>query len=767
MSYTTARLNKKIDAVEVVERVNGKRVFSNYPVDHTFYIDDPNGKFTSIYGTPVRKVIPQSASEFHKELAILKGKRTWEADINPVFSCLVSNYKDKPAPELQVGLFDIEAGFNEELGYAPIEDPFNPITAITIKLVWLDQLITLAVPPQTVTMEQAKEVASRFENVFMFDNEIDLLNTALDLIDDCDVISGWHSEGFDLPYLVNRIARIMSKDDTRRLCLWGEYPKQKPIEKYGREFISYELIGRTHLDLMDVYRKFTYEERHSYSLDAIADYELGKSKTPYSGSLNKLYNDDFEKFIEYNRQDVILLSELELKLKFIALLNILAHETNTLLTTCMGTVAMVDQAIVNRAHELGYVVPTRERSNPNDSTAEDTGAAGAYVAAPKVGIHEWVGVIDVNGLYPSTIRALNMGIETIIGQLRPTLTDAYISDQFRKSTRMTYASAWQDQFGSKEYQAVMDRRPGVELYIDWEGANKSDIVTAEQCHDLIFSSGKPWMLSGNGTIFTYERNAIIPGLLEDWTKIRKSYQKQYAEATDSEVASHFNRMQHAVKILSNSLYGCLLNTGSRFYDKRIGQSVTLSGRLICRHMNAYVNECVTGNYQLDGEAIIAADTDSSQFSAWSTMKPMIDAGEIEWNKETAVQLYQAIGEKVNDSFAGFMAKAFHCPDQLGKLIRAACESVGYRGLYITKKRYAILNFFKDPKWFDDDHLKLKAMGLDLRRSDTPVVCQEFLTEVLLDLLKGGTEKGLIEKINTFKENSRSHLKRLFTITTTH
>ena len=526
--YTNARVNKKSETIDVVERVNDKRLFTSYPIDYSFYISSPNGEYRSIYGDAVTKVVPKSSTEFHKEVAMMRGKKIWESDINPIFKCLAEYYKGKAAPKLNIAFFDIEVDFSNEKGYAPIEDPFNKITSITIYLKWTNQLITLAIPPDSVELQAAQDIAAKFDNTIIFTDESQMIDAFFQLIDDADVITGWNSEGFDIPYLINRVARIMSKDDTRRMCLWGEKPKIKTIEKYGKEFNSYELVGRTHLDLMDVYRKFTYEERHSYSLNAIAEHELGKSKTPYSGSLDKLYNDDFEKFIEYNRQDVILLYELEDKLKFLDLLNVLAHKTKTLMVNCMGTVAMTDQAIINRAHELGLVVPNKGKYGE----ADDDGAAGAYVAQPKAGIHEYVGVIDINSLYPSTIRALNMGIETIVGQLRPVLTDFFIAEKFRTVKNMTYANAWQDQFGSQEYQAVMEQKAGVDITIDWEHNGKSDTLTAKQCHDLIFNSGKPWMISGNGTIFSYERNAIIPGLLAAWYKDRKDFQQQKKDAAD-------------------------------------------------------------------------------------------------------------------------------------------------------------------------------------------------------------------------------------------
>jgi DNA polymerase elongation subunit (family B) len=225
----------------------------------------------------------------------------------------------------------------------------------------------------------------------LFETEGEMLDTFLNLIEDADVLSGWNSEGFDIPYTVNRVTKVLSKEDTRRFCLWNQYPKKREYEKYGKSAVTYDLIGRVHLDSLELYRKYTYEERHTYRLDAIAEYELGKTKTQYEGTLDQLYNNDFKKFIEYNRNDTMLLEELDSKLKFLDLANTLAHECTVLLQTTMGAVAVTEQAIINEAHRRGLIVPNRIQREPGSEPA-----AGAYVAFPKKGIHEWIGSLDIN-----------------------------------------------------------------------------------------------------------------------------------------------------------------------------------------------------------------------------------------------------------------------------------------------------------------------------------------------------------------------------------
>jgi DNA polymerase elongation subunit (family B) len=503
-----------------------------------------------------------------------------------------------------------------------------------------------------------------------------------------------------------------------------------------------------HLDSLELYRKYTYEERHTYRLDAIGEMEIGENKTVYEGTLDQLYNNDFRKFIEYNRQDCALLDKLDRKLKFMDLANTLAHECTVLLQTTMGAVAVTEQAIINEAHKRGMIVPNRIKRDEN----VDTQAAGAYVAYPKKGIHEWIGSLDINSLYPSAIRALNMGPETIVGQLRQDGTKDFIAAEQAKGK--SFAAAWEGMFGSLEYTAVMNREVGRDITVDWEDGG-SDTLSAAQVYDLIFDSNQPWMLSANGTIFTYEKEGIIPGLLKRWYAERKEMQaklKDCIKAGNKIEEEYWDKRQLVKKINLNSLYGAILNAGCRFFDNRIGQSTTLTGRAIAQHMAGKVNEIITGENNHIGKAIIYGDTDSCYFSAYSTLKKEIDSGALPWTKESVVELYDTIGEEVNSTFPKFMQDAFHCPKSRGEVIKAGREIVASKGLFITKKRYAVLYYDKEGKRSDIDGKpgKIKAMGLDLKRSDTPVVIQDFLSEVLTRVLNGEEKESVLEYITEFR-----------------
>jgi DNA polymerase elongation subunit (family B) len=744
LSYVDALFSKDEDRIYVVERVNGQRIYKEYPANYIFYYDDPRGKFRSIYGTPVSRFSSRSGKEFFKELKSHNKNKLWESDIKPLVRCLEENYLGKESPKLQVAFFDIEVDFDLVKGFSRPEDPFNPVTAISVYLQWMDKLITLVVPPKSYSWESAEEICKQFDNCYLFAKEEDMIKTFLDLIEDADILSGWNSEGFDIPYMVMRTMRVLSKDDTRRYCLWDQFPKKRMFERFGAENITFDLIGRVHMDYMQLYRKYTYEERHSYSLDAIGEYELEERKIQYEGTLDQLYNKDFPKFIDYNRQDTLLLAKLDKKLRFIDLANELAHDNTVLLPTTMGAVAVTEQAIINEAHQQGLVVQNRSSSDD-----EDTQAAGAYVAFPKRGVHEYIGAIDINSLYPSAIRALNMACETIVGQIRPDRTDKYIADKIAAGS--SFADAWENMFGSLEYTSVMNMEPGTEVTIDWEGGG-SDTMMAADVWKLIFEGNQPWIISANGTIFKYDAKGIVPGLLERWYAERKELQAKKKEAITAEDKAFWDKRQLVKKINLNSLYGAILNPGCRFFDKRIGQSTTLTGRVIARHMDAFVNECITGVYDHVGDAVIYGDTDSVYFSAWPAVKDDVLAGKMEWNKEICLHLYDTIADQVNDSFPGFMERAFHSPRNMGELIKGGRELIATKGLFIKKKRYAVLIYDLEGQRLDKDGKpgKVKAMGLDLKRSDTPKVVQDFLSELLLAVLTGAEKEEIYSRVLEFK-----------------
>ena len=746
MSYIDAFHDKSKDIVHVVERVNGKREFKEIPAKYTFYYKDTKGNHTSIFGEKLERVVCTTSKKFLTEKKIHGHKGLYESDVNVVFKTFAENYDPQSVPELNVCFFDIETDFNKEVGFAPPEDPFNAVTAISLHCNWLKTTICLTIAPNTLNIDEARAVTDKFENTILFGTEKEMLEAFLDLIDDADILSGWNSEGFDIPYLVNRVSRVMSKSHTRRFCLWDKLPRERRFERYGAEQQTFDTYGRVHMDYMQLYRKYTYHEMHSYSLDAIGEYEVGERKVDYEGTLDQLYNNDFEKFIAYSRQDVELLVKLDAKLQFIDLANVLAHSNTVLLQTTMGAVAQTDQAIMNEAHTKGMIVPDKRYDR------DTTTAAGAYVAYPKKGMHKWIGSIDLNSLYPSILRSCNMSTETIIGQVRHTQTKEMIQNA------RTVAEAWEGKFACREYELVIDKNIDEMLHLDFEDGT-SFKATGAEIYEIIFNSGQPWIISANGTIFTYEKKGIIPGLLERWYAERKELQAKALKAREvgGDKFAFWDKRQLVKKINLNSLYGALLNPGSRFFDSRLGQSTTLTGRSIAKHMAAEINKIIAGEYDHQGKAIVYGDTDSTYFSSYPMLKDQIKNNEINWDRDNIIAYYDAVCQEVSKTFPGFMSRTFHTTLELGRIIEADKEMVGSAGIFITKKRYAMLVFDNEGKREDVDGSAgyIKAMGLDLKRSDTPPWMQEFLKEVLLDVLTGSEEQEIIDKIIEFRKEYRA------------
>jgi len=332
------------------------------------------------------------------------------------------------------------------------------------------------------------------------------------------------------------------------------------------------------------------------------------------------------------------------------------------------------------------------------------------------------------------------------------MTDHYIKEKMDGGA--SFADAWENMFGSLEYQAVMNMEIGTEITIDWEGDGGSTVHSAADVWRMIFDSRQPWTLSANGTIFKYDMKGVVPGLLERWYAERKDLQAKKKAAETVEEKAFWDKRQLVKKINLNSLYGAILNPGCRFFDHRIGQSTTLTGRIIAKHMDSHVNEAITGDYNHVGTSIIYGDTDSVYFSAWPQIKEEVAKGNMEWNREICVQLYDTIAESVNESFPAFMERACHCPREMGAIIAAGRELIASKGLFIKKKRYAVLIFDNEGVRLDTHGKpgKVKAMGLDLKRSDTPKVVQEFLSDILLEVLTGtgDVRQTVIDKVRDFK-----------------
>ncbi len=776
--YVDARnINGKIWVSERTKHGH-RKVHSHLP-PYTFYYEEPKGQFTSIDGTKLKKRRFTKWREYKNELDYVKGqlgKKTYESDINVVYRFLEERYPEDDTPPLNVSFFDIEVDKEKGKDFARPNNPYAPINAITIYNKWEDEFFTLILKPPTMTMEEARELLdnpsdeddfgamTEDDGYYIVETERELLEYTLQIIEGADVLSGWNSKFYDIPYLIERIRIVfgmesmidlIQEDGSRekpmspseksepylkRLSVFPTLPRIRMAENYGKMEKTYELYGRIGLDYQDLYKKFTFEELHSYNLNFVLEKEIEESKVPYEGTLDKLWRYDFRTFVAYNRQDVAGLNRLDDKMKLVELANTMAHSAGVTLDKTLGSVAIIEQAVLRQLHRNGLICFDKTEKHKTGSVA------GAYVVQPKAGLYDWIASFDINSLYPSVIRTINISPEVIVGQFRLDRTDQEFMKWFdhyggtkpgatKKVMQDAASHSWRHFTGVLEFHMVADGTDD-ELTLVLEEDGEEITATAKEWRQLLKENN--WSISGNGTVFDLSREGIISECMTLWYSDRKKFQRKENAAAKAQDAlkeqgdydkaemkrlqeeETYNKMlQQVKKIFLNSTYGAYLNEAFRFYDQRLGRSVTFTGRCITKHMIGEASYIMTGNREPDERAIIYGDTDS----VYCTMKWYMEENNIPLNKTHAIPLADDFGKRINASFPEFMHKNNLVSLERGAIIAAGREVVGRKGLFKDKKkRYAIHVLHNGKKNVD----KLKIMGMEVVRSDTPKFIQKFL-----------------------------------------
>lgn len=554
--YIDAFLDRNDDLVKVVERHPTGRTFVDLAPVYNYYVPDPSGPVVAVDGNHVSERTFNSAKDFYSSIKEAKnlGMKLYESDFSVLYKTLYKHYNTQAVPEPNKLFFDIEADFDEVKGYAPIDDPFNKVTAISMYRCWMDELIVLTIKPPTYTEEQAQSVIDDINSthrgkVYLCESEELMLMLFLELLADADTLSGWNSACYDVPYLVNRILRILGKDYLKKFSLWNNYPQERETENYGNTIITYDFIGRVHLDYLVLYKKHNPQVKQSYKLDDIGMEVTGERKVPHDETLDQLYKQDYKRFLEYSLQDSWLLYLIDKKLNYVVLHTRLAHQECVTLKSTLGSVDLIDTAIVNQIHRRGQICFNKPDvpvvfDQYDDDDVDDTDdifedvqeektepkAAGAWVQDPRTGLVQWLAVTDLNSLYPSTLRALNMSTEGIVGQIRPTYTDIYLDEKIQKQRASSrsknfkpdWTAAWHGLFGTLEFNMVRDKTDDV-LTVDFE---TGDTVTcyAKDLYELLYSETSEYVLSANGTIFDKKTPGIIPEVLAKWYSERKMMQ---------------------------------------------------------------------------------------------------------------------------------------------------------------------------------------------------------------------------------------------------
>lgn len=413
--------------------------------------------------------------------------------------------------------------------------------------------------------------------IIPFKTEKEMLSTFLNLWEEMDptIISGWNSGYFDIPYMYYRMCKVLSTEDAARLSPIGkvnfsEYNTEQPIA----------LGGINHLDYMLLFKKFVTKQEPSYRLNEIGEKYVKLGKVEYEGSLDKLFRDDVNKFIEYNIRDVEIIIELEKKLKFIDLTIAICHLCHTPYEQIYMSTTLNDGAILTYLKRNGIASPNKPTTiNPllKVKNEELDGYAGGYLKDPVPGLYEWVIDLDFTSLYPSIIRSLNIGIETLVG-------------------RIVNNDKYDNQWSLDELMDMGEDDLIVIEKLNSDFTTTKSQVAVKKIRDYIIENNI--IVAASGALFRTDKSSVVCEVLTDWFNKRVEYKNKMKAAYksgDAEKGEFYNRRQHAYKIKLNDVYGCYAINGWRYTDghKIISSAITLTGQRLLqesiKNMNDYIN----------------------------------------------------------------------------------------------------------------------------------------------------------------------------------
>lgn len=729
--YISAMLSPDMREVYVWERDGASRQLKAYNAPWYFYVEDPDGKYLDIFNRTLTKLEFDDFSKFKevRDRYRYSGERIYESDIGPEYKILSEKYYNSISPKLNITFFDIEVDYDPNIGHSTPENPYACISSISIYHAYTDKMIVLAVPPKSwKNSDKLNDELTDSALIFLFKNEKQLLEEFLQQIQNSDILCGWNSDFYDIPYIYERLCRVFGKKTAAKLCFDNaRAPKYKKVKsKFGSENNVLELYGRISVDYMELFKKFEQENRESYKLESIADEELPDlPKLDFGTSLHKLYNDDFNGFIRYNIRDSEILKGLEAKFQYVQLAIDMSHASTGMVQNIMGTIKLAELAVINYCHyDCNRIVPD---SVKQDMSENDEKYGGALVLPPQIGMHEYTSAVDVISLYPSTMISLNISPEMVIGQFFEN-DNAFDAIYSSSTTQITL------QFENGEILS----KPANE----WESWLREN----------------QYILSGYGTIFDQSSPGVIPSILKTWFADRIKYKKLYSETkkmietqTDKNIindlkdkAGYYYRIQYIKKIQLNSMYGALGNKFFKFYDVRLAESTTKSGREILMHMVRTVAENIDGTYTYPSESTIYSDTDSCYFKTHAT------------TTKEAIQIAKAVENKVNNSFPRFMSTAFLCNSNNNNYIKAELDIISKNSIFVKKKMYIMDLIYKEGKEISE----VKIMGLQLKKTTIPKHIRKKLTSFILNVLRNVNWRETSEQIVEYKEYLNNTVKIL-------
>jgi DNA polymerase elongation subunit (family B) len=683
---------------------NGKHFMTREKFYPTFFVkSNKKTEYKTLDGEYVKDIQPGTVRECRDFIQKYDGVENFKIYGNERF---IYQYISDMYPEdevkfdiskIKLTTIDIEVA--SENGFPDVESAAEEILLITLQDYNTKKIRTWGLGEYNNTQENVIYKS--------FTSEYDLLNNFINwwMSEENipEVITGWNSTMYDIPYLVRRLDRVLGEKLMKRISPWGLITERKTVIK-GREQIHYDIGGISQLDYLDLYKKFTYKAQESYRLDYIAEVELGQKKLDHSefDTFKEFYTKGWDKFCKYNIIDVELVDRMEDKMKLIELALTMAYDAKVNYNDVFSQVAMWDSIIYNYLKKQNIVIPPKTKSEKNEKYA------GAYVKEPIPGVYDWVVSFDLTSLYPSLIMEFNISPETLLDEKCPNVSVDKILNQ-----------------------------------------------------SLNFEMYKDYAVCANGAMFRKDVRGFLPELMEKIFKERSIYKKkmlaakqQYEKTPTKDLEKEIarcNNIQMARKIQLNSAYGSIGNQYFRYYKLENAEAITLSGQVAIRWIETRINQYLNNILKTDDvDYVIASDTDS-----------------VYLHMGTLVEKVYAGREKTTESVVSFLDKVCKvelekyiesCYEELAEYLNAYAqkmymkrECIADRGIWTAKKRY-ILNVW-DNEGVRYEEPKLKMMGIEAIKSSTPAPCRKMFKEVL-SLMMSGTEEDVIKFIDKCRDDFR-------------
>jgi len=681
----------------------------------TFFKPDPRGEYKTLFGDSVSPTKQYDPAHL-------------ETDVDKETRVLVDLYSESDdTPETHnIVYFDIECEISGALTPETVLNAPTKITSIAIYDDTLKQYLCYILDEKQLLESYEKDNKIIISCI----SEKVLLQSFLDKWEQLDptIISGWNSAYFDVAYTYSRIAKVLGKSQADRLS-----PIRKVSINPNNPDCPVKIAGLNHLDYMLLFKKFVMKQEPSYALGAIGTKYVKLGKIEYYGSLDKLFKDDVEKFIEYNIRDVEILIALEDKLKFINLSITISHLCHTNYENIYYATSLNDGAILTYLKRKNIVSPNKPTtSNPILKTVEEE-YAGGYLKDPVPGLYEWVIDLDFTSLYPSIIRSLNIGIETLVG-------------------RIVNRDKYDNQWSMAELEA-MD--PNTPITVEKLEANKTTRLTETTAGIMVnMVKNNNLIITAPGVIFTKTKQSVVCEILTDWFNKRVEYKnlmkKAYKVDKDPVMGEFYNRRQHAYKIKLNDVYGVFALNSWRYTDghKFISKAITLTGQRLTQESIKFCNKIMNERLgTIDKDYIVTSDTDS----LFIQVKDLLRAEGVDLtNKEACIkatlELATEIQALANKHLDTLVVDLFNLHDR-PHYFELKQEVVIERGYFSGKRRYAM--YIVNKEGVPVEELDIK--GLDLMKSNFPPLFRDFGESILNQIMFGKPKQDIDKQILDFKQ----------------